>query len=257
MIEKKFFDINKYLTTDYSGNAVSIVNFLVGLYYATGEKYRVNGYKLEQLLIIYQLWCLKHNKTGLLPTNIKLQIDSCRFMLSNPFIFPNMYAFDDLISGKVEEKKERINDLIEFKNIPEKYTHKKNGRQLVLDDEVKEIIIEIFRAFGNWDIYSIGFELKNIFLEIQNSLYLTSKYLTNDVMEKGYKYIYDIKDNEIINFINQYPCKETANNGKSFMLEKFISDFEGYFINMTLEEKKEFLNSLNSIEVEKNKVYKK
>ena len=101
-------------------------------------------------------------------------------MLSNPFIYPYEYAFENIVSGKVEEKKERINDLIEFKNIPKEYSHNKNGQELFLENEVKELLIEIFRTFGNWDISSIAFELRQIFLKIENSLYLPYKYLTND-----------------------------------------------------------------------------
>lgn len=150
------FDVNKYMVTDYYVYLEEAYKYLTGLYYKTGEKYCCQALKIQLLLTIYQLWCLKYNKTGIMPNHlVKLEITSnkSRFRLKN-ILLPT-----DIINGTTKEDKTPIIDeFLDSYKIPPLYKVEND----FINKEVRDLLELIFRKFGNWSAKDLVNESKFI-----------------------------------------------------------------------------------------------
>lgn len=249
--------INDYLITDYSINTQEAARFLVNLYFASGKKYNCSGQKIEQLLIIYQLWCIKYNKTGLLPSVYSsIKIGNCLFHLENPTIMN--ITMGDIIKVNDKQEKEKITDSIEInKKVPKKFQIDETN----FPSEVKELLMEIFITFGS-------FSLKDFF-DVENSLIylikttspgielLNLNLIHNELKEILFTIQEDF-DNEINSFINKIIPKKTNEINPRFDDIEIMSLIKNKYCNMTFEQKKELLIYLGIIEDDqKNSIKKK
>ena len=249
-------DIEEYLLTDYSIKANDAAAFLVNLYASTGCKYSCSGTKIQQLLIIYQLWCFKNNKIGLLPSNdISIDLNKTLFHLDCPL---KVRFYGDIIFGKVPHSKSRITDEIIIK--------KKISTRTGIDDfsftnEAKELLIEIFRVFGNWSGYDFikpQEQIFNLIKDIDPSIIsINCNSLDNDIKNK----LYSINNNEIINFINENSLIYNKEKKLEFDNSRVLQAIKDRYYLMSFEEKKELLIMLGIIEEQpdnnKSKIKKK
>lgn len=250
-------DINYYIKNIYDVNLYTAIKYLCGLACIT-DNCKSYVFKREQLLMIYKMCCIKNN--------IDIwNYDNCVELIlkeNGRLGLKNYDWIDCYYTVKVGEKIFDINKRIEddLSDISKVYPIYRIDEYETFSVESKELLTEIFREFGGYDVKIIADWLKQIVI-------YSSKNNSNNITDNLTVFLQDknneikMNSNKIFSFINNYNFNIKDNN-LEFNIDKVCSEFKRIFLSMSYEEQKKLLEKIELIDknvkfIEEEKNYSK
>lgn len=136
---------------DFMVNVVDAANYIVQLFFKTEQKYNCTQTKLEKLLSIANMICMKNND---ILFDSEIIIKPCGVGISKmPIQF-----FGDIVIGSVEETDSPIEwcEIKESLLCPLRYTSEEENK---LTDDEKRLLTDVFLQFGNCRALSLGLHI--------------------------------------------------------------------------------------------------
>lgn len=225
----------------YNVDIGRLSKYLIQLYFRTSKKYSCSSSKIDSLLLIYKLCCIKE---GLNTFNGRMVLYRDTFL---KFEFTQFFPTCILNSSVEEDGKaiwDSIGPVIELgytyqSSIPEEY---------LIGTHAKKLLVAIFRTFGNYS----SLQLKQMIHE----LYLPYVEVSGHIVLKQdqiYRYFNFSKDNdnEIFKFVSQFKseCDYT------FCYKKDVYDVSDLIKEVNMIRRFGFLDSLIDILCGKQGLY--
>lgn len=241
------------INDNYSYDSEEVTKLLISLYYHTDNKYYMSRNKIQELLIIYQLWCIKYNRIGILPSAAgSINVNNNSMSLNRMMDYDLALVLENLNKKNTMSQNRCI--ILDSININDKT--KVPPLYLIdvkkMSEDLINLIILIFRTFGNWNERDLNFELKKIL----NYLQLIGNYELNSLDVTLKNKMWENNDNEIIKFINKNKPKMCAATITKNIVnnENTLKEIIEKYNNMDFEDKVEFLKYLGIIKDEENNV---
>lgn len=130
-----------------NGDLIQMANYLISLFYVTGQKYYCTRTKISKLMSIVAFYYARNNK--ILFTENIYKYDGCGTIIDEI-----KSSFDmDIYNGiQCKDNKQFIDETFDYKlYIPDKYRNYEN-----VDNETKQNIENVFRKFGSFSAYNLG-----------------------------------------------------------------------------------------------------
>lgn len=220
----------------YDENIISSTNYLIQLFYKSGCKYSCPLRKIEYLLSIYKLYCMKENEKCFAGDYV-IDNNCIRFLNLYYFFYTDLYA-----GNTIEEDSKPIKEEFdETKIVPPIYVNKTD-----IGDESKELLKAIFLRFANYPLKSLNAMITNICTNIVTQNCLDKDNLDAIFSNPRYEQLYF--DNEVFQFIKDFKRNSSKiETESSFNEEKVNNYFQENFWKLSFEQQQEVINCINNL----------